>query len=240
MRCLWIGKLKELGWDNPVPNEERILWVPFFEELLQMENVTFTRCLKPVNATDEKPVLIMFGDASENAYGVYGYVRWHLKDNSFCSRLIAAKNKITPTKEMSIVRKELEAVVLAKRLQCFICSEMRYKFKAVYFLIDSELVLAMINKDSYGFHIYASLRVGEIQQATNPSMWFWVNGSLNIADWITRGKKPNEIMKESTWQNGPDFLQLPVEKWLIKKPTNTLEIPEQIRNVMVTVALTYK
>ena len=86
--------------------------------------------------------------------------------------------------------------------------------------------------------MYVALRVGEIQQATNPSMWFWVDGSLNIADWITRGKKPNEIMKESTWQNGPDFLQLPVEKWLIKKPTNTLEIPEQICSVMVTVALT--
>ena len=75
MRHLWIGKLKELGWDDPVPNEERIPWVQFFEELLQMENVTFTRCLKPVNVTDEKPVLIMFSDASENAYGACGYVR---------------------------------------------------------------------------------------------------------------------------------------------------------------------
>ena len=42
----------------------------------------------------------------------------------------------------------------------------------------------------------------------------------------------------ANWQNDPAFLQLPVEKWLIKKPTNTLEIPEQIRSVMATVAST--
>ena len=119
---------------------------------------------------------------------------------------------------MSIIRKELEAAVLAKRLQCYICSEMRYNFKDIYFLIYSEVVLAMLNKDSYGFHTHAALRVGEIQQATNPSMWFWVDGSLNIANWITRGKKPNEIMKEITWQNGPDFFNYPLKNGGSKNP----------------------
>ena len=71
------------------------------------------------------------------------------------------------------------------------CFSQKDAVKCIYFLIDSEIVLAMLNKDSYGFHTYDTLRVGETQQATNPSMWFWVDGSLNIADWITRGEKPN-------------------------------------------------
>ena len=63
-----------------------------------------------------------------------------------------------------------------------------------------------------------------------------MDGKLNVADWITRSKKPSELNRESTWQNGPDFLQLPMEEWPIKKANTSLEIPEQIRSVMVAVA----
>ena len=48
--------------------------------------------------------------------------------------------------------------------------------------------------------------MGEIQQSTHPNQWFWIDSNLNIADWITRGKTPNEINEESPWQDGPNFL----------------------------------
>ena len=48
---------------------------------------------------------------------------------------------------------------------------------------DSEIVKAMISKESCGFNTYAANRIGEIQQETNPSEWVWTAGSLNIADW---------------------------------------------------------
>ena len=84
----------------------------------------------------------------------------------------------------------------------------------------------MLNKDSYSFRTYAALRVGEIQQSTDPSQWFWLDAKLNVADWITRGKKTSELNRERTWQNGPDFLQLPIEEWPIKNANTSLQIPE--------------
>ena len=189
-----------------------------------MNEVKFPRCLRPEKASGD-PDLVMFSDASEAALGACGYAVWCLENGNRECSLIAAKSKITPTKEMSIVRKELEAAVLAKRLQEFITKEMNYRFKNVTFLMDSEIVLAMLNKESYGFQTFAALRVGEIQQATKLSGWFWVEGMSNIADWITRGKKPDEIDTNSPWQVGPEFMSHPIEEWPIRQSTNVLQIP---------------
>ena len=41
----------------------------------------------------------------------------------------------------------------------------------------------MISKESYGFNTYAANRIGEIQQDTEVSEWYWTAGNLNIADW---------------------------------------------------------
>ena len=100
-------------------------------------------------------------------------------------------------KRITIVRLEINGSVLAKRLMCFIQRETRIKFAQVYFLVDSEIVVAMLQKESYGFGTYIGVRVGEIQQATKPGDWHWIDGQLNIADWITSGRSPKELHKGS-------------------------------------------
>ena len=104
------------------------------------------------------------------------------------SRLIAAKNRIAPIKTIDIVRLELSRAGLGKQLSSFVQEELRYSFEKVYHIVDSEIVKVMIRKESYGFNTFAANSIGEIQQKTNPSEWFWVQGILNIAYWITRGK----------------------------------------------------
>ena len=56
----------------------------------------------------------------------------------------------------------------------------------------------MIQKHSYGFNTFAATRIGEIQEGTNQTDWYWVESKHNIADCITRGKKPSDIGLEST------------------------------------------
>ena len=107
------------------------------------------------------------------------------------------------------MRTELNGAVLSKRLEDFITSEVRLQFVKTYCIVDSEIVRAMIQKESYGFNTFVALRVGEVQGHTNPQNWYWIDGKLNIADWITRGKNPDELGPGSTWQNGPEFLKLP-------------------------------
>ena len=111
--------------------------------------------------------------------------------------------------------------------------EMRYRFHEVYHIVDSEIVKAMIGKHNYGFNTFVANRIGEIQDGTNPSEWVWTAGKNNIADWITRGRSPEEITTGTIWQDGPTFLQKPVEEWPILKDIEYVdELPETKKMVM--------
>ena len=112
------------------------------------------------------------------------------KDGTYKAQLIASKNRIASVKIVDIVRLELSGAVIAKRLRVFIQTEVRYTFTAVYHIVDSEIVKAMISKESYSFNTFAANQTGEIQQKTDLQGRFWTAGDLKFADWVTRGKSP--------------------------------------------------
>ena len=133
---------------------------------------------------------------------------------------------------MTTVRSELCGAVLAKRLYVFIKEEMRLSFEKEFFIVDSQIVQAMVQKDSYGFKTFVAVRIGEIQEKTNLNDWYWVEGKNNISDWLTRGKRPSELGQGSAWQNGIEFLNLPEEQWPIKRELPREGLSEQIKTVM--------
>ena len=237
IRGLWVGENKTLGWDEAIPENERKKWILFFEELYLMEDLTFKRCMKPEKATSEDPTLVIFSDGSEIAYGAVAYLRWKLEDGTYCSQIAASKARISPMKRITIVRLKLNGAVLAKRLKECIMKECRYTCQRVYFIIDSEIVLGMIQKDSYGFKTYVGVRVAEIQRGTNTCDWYWIDGEENIADATTRVQKPSFLGEDGLWQNGPEFLKLTEGEWSIHQSCKLLEIPEMIQKVMLINAI---
>ena len=114
---------QKLDWDDPIPQTERNEWIKFFGELFNMERVRFNRSTKPEGATG-KPKLIIFSDASEQAFGACAYIRWELENGSFESRLLLAKSRLAPLKKLTTVRLELNAALLSARLKEFIQKEM--------------------------------------------------------------------------------------------------------------------
>ena len=66
--------------------------------------------------------------------------------------------------------------------------------------------------------MYEGVRIGEIQAATNGdlSCWAWMSGENNTADWLTRGRNPDELAEDSEWWNGPPILYQPIESWGLK------------------------
>ena len=216
VRKLWIGDMKQMNWDDSIPEDYRLEWKQFFKLLYKMETVRFHRAPKPKNIGEEEPILVIFSDASEHAYGMCCYVRWKMTDGSYKSQLLTAKNKIAPLKKLSIVRLELNAAVMAARVQEFITRESRFKFTKIYYIIDSEIVLATLQKDSYIFRTFVGSRVNEIQTTTDLSRWFWIDGATNIADWVTKPRSPDHIGENSVWQRGPKFMEKPEEEWPIK------------------------
>ena len=94
------------------------------------------------------------------------------KDGSYHTQLIASKSRVSPSKVQSIVRLEICGAVLGRRQAQFIARETRYKIQKRYFIVDSEVVKSMIQKQSYGYNTFVTIRIGEIQEYTDPSEWF--------------------------------------------------------------------
>ena len=195
LRKLWTQDRK-FDWDEPKPETFRQEWIKFFKEFAQLKHITFERSTKPNDAVGD-PILVVFADGSGEAYGAVAYAQWQLEYHTYGARLLTAKNRIAPIKVVDIVRLELEGAVVSKCLIVFLNKGMRYKFTKVYHIIDSEIVKAMINKESYGINTFAANRIVEIQQKTTLLEWFWVKGVLNIADWIRREKSPVELDRGS-------------------------------------------
>ena len=193
-------------------------WSTVFDEITQIEKISFMRALTPEDACG-LPQLIIFSDGSKVAYGAVAYCRWQLTNGEFKSYLIMAKSKIAPLKTVDIVRLELSGAVISKRIRTYIEKEMNLCFEKVYHMVDSEIVKAMIDKESYGFNTFIAKRIGEIHQETSPKEWVWVSGKQNIADILTRGCKPEEMNEDSTWQTGPTFLERPEKEWPIRTHT---------------------
>ena len=128
-------------------------------------------------------------------------------DGVYKSFLLARENRVAPTKTIDVVRLELCGAVSSKRLRTFIVDEMRYKFKSVYHLTDSQIVKSMFSKNSYGFNTFVANRIGEIQEKTKQSEWLWIPWKVNISDWLTRGKKPQDLQSSSLWQQGTQFFR---------------------------------
>ena len=141
------------GWDDPVTEQERSQWENFFTELFKMEEVTYARSTRPQEAVVQ-PWLIMFSDASYDTFGTCAYARWKLSTGAFKSTLIAAKSRLAPIKKITIPRLELNGALLSARLSDFISKETTIEFERTYFIVDSEIVRAMIQKESYGFNTF--------------------------------------------------------------------------------------
>ena len=94
------------------------------------------------------------------------------------------------------------------------------EFTKVTHIVDSEIVHAMIHKESYGFNTFAGNSVGEIQRKSTPDEWAWISGKLNISDMLTRGCSPSKLGDGIGWQKRPNVLESEESLWPIKFEVN--------------------
>ncbi|XP_068742502.1 uncharacterized protein [Montipora capricornis] len=180
LQALWK---RGISWDEELSSELSQRWKKLFQEMVQLNGVRFDRCLTPPNAIGQ-PVLCVFSDASEDAFGACAYARWQLSTGGFNAKFIAAKSRVAPLKKLTIPRLELQGAVLASRLGKTILKESRLKFEKSVFFLDSKIVLAWICSETREkFKIIQILLSGDTSQ------------------------------ESKTWQYGPDFLRLPESEW---------------------------
>ena len=83
--------------------------------MLSVKLVSFNRSVKPENAIGH-PVLVIYSDGSQSAYGACIYIRWRLSDGTYTANLVCAKNRLAPLKTTPIPRIELMGAVISARL----------------------------------------------------------------------------------------------------------------------------
>ena len=140
LQALWkIG----VSWDEKLPPNVSEQWINFFNEMMKLNEIRFHRCLTPPDAVGQ-PILCIFSDASEEAFGTCAYARWQLSSGEFETRFIAAKSRVAPLKRLTTPRLELQGAVLASRLHKTILEETRLPFAQTIFFLDSTIALAWI------------------------------------------------------------------------------------------------
>ncbi|XP_022785230.1 uncharacterized protein LOC111325651 [Stylophora pistillata] len=139
-------------------------------------------------------------------FGAVCYARYLLPDGTIKFSFVMARNRVSPLKQLSIPRLELQAAVLAVRLCCVIKRELSVSIEDTVFWSDSKTVLQYIANESRRFHTFVANRVSEIHDSTNPTQWRHIPGHSNPADDCTRGLRVADLDQRCRWFNGPAFL----------------------------------
>ena len=163
-----------------------------FEEIENLKEVEFHRCLQPEIVVDS-PELHVFSDASQTAYGAVAYLVWLTPKGPRVS-LASSKARVAPIRHTTIPRLELMAALIASRLAQAIYEEFK--------------VLNWLRSESATFKTFVGARVAEIQAAWDPKCWRYVPSESNPADDLSRGISVKEL-STGRWIYGPDFLSKP-------------------------------
>lgn len=237
MQETWAAKL---DWDTELPEDMKIVWNEWFEELKKLKTVEFDRSLTPHDAVG-KAMLIISCDSSIKAFGAVAHIRWTLNNGKFTTRFVMAKSRVAPLRQVPIPRLELNSCVLAARLNETIKAECRLEFEKTVIFSDSRIALAWIKSSSRQFSPYVAVRVGEIQNKTSNTEFRHIPSEMNVADILSRGCHINEL--ENRWARGDDFLLKPENQWpedtskIISADEEEIIDSEKVKNARVNVVI---
>ena len=150
-------------------------WVDWLHTLSSLTSVRFSRCVKPSHYDDAFMELHIF--CSERAYGCSLYLRCDNKFGNIHISLICSKNKLALLKTMSIPRLELQAALLAAKMDHNVRTELsQLTLGQSTFWIDSTIVLAYIKNTSTRYQVFVANRVCFILDRASASQWHHISG----------------------------------------------------------------
>ncbi|XP_038046729.1 uncharacterized protein LOC119720934 [Patiria miniata] len=223
----------KLSWDEAVPSQLEDAWYSWVQSCHAMKQLKIPRCVKPREFDDAFIELHHFSDASSKAYGCCSYIRCVNKHGMVHVQLIISKNKVTPLKQCTIPRLELQAAVVAVKVDALLRRELDLDITCSNFWTDSEIVLKYISNDSRRFHIFVGNRVGLIRELTDSNQWHHIDSKSNPADLVTR---PQSCLKsDDKWFHGPDILHKYKHDWDMgdRKPVDLMNEDPEVRKTSI-------
>jgi hypothetical protein len=198
---LW--KEENVGWDTNLSRNYQVGWQSYQADLSHVQALSIPRVIiSPKSIFQE---IHGFSDASFKAYSAVVYLRSQDADGKVTLRMIAAKTRVAPVKQVSIPRLELCGSVLVTQLIELIMKSCNFSCP-IFAWTDSTLVLKYLAAYPGRWKTFVANRVAKIQDKIPYNNWGYVKSEENPADCASRGITAQELNSHHLWWNGPDWL----------------------------------
>jgi hypothetical protein len=166
-----LQKLWQLNmdWDTPLTPKGELCAIldEINRDLEEIGTIEIPRCLIPERYRGQRPLpeISLHGasDASEDAMGMGVWLRWSESEESEADlSFVCARARLTPLKQSSIPRKELQAILLLSRLMVTVKNALRFEISYSKIWTDSMTAISWLRGQSKSFRSYVAYRVGEI------------------------------------------------------------------------------
>ena len=231
-----------LKWKEKLPEEIRGKFLKWMENREGLRQIQIPRWSSSWEVVESKVDLIVFADASKEAYGACVYYRRYLPDESVVvTRLMMGKGHVVPISmhvdkaedeedhNGSIPRLELTAARLGAELCSLMQREANESFENVYLFSDSTCILNWISDLDKKFKTFEFFRLKRIWSLTKDSWWFYCPTDSNPADILTHflSTRPRDLPRWVLYLEGPAWLKLPSTQWPKMPPTITRDVDIQ-------------
>ena len=181
LQNIWQSKL---SWDEPLPFDISERWTSILADLIELPKLTVPRpYFKQRHDTCN---VYVFSDASMKAYGAVVYI-CHQDQVT----LVMSKNRVAPTKTITLPKLEL----MAARLANFVKSSLNsYDLcSTTHLWTDSQISLYWIYKQTSS-KPFIHQRVTDIVDSFPPTKWSFTPTSDNPADLLTRDISTQQLL----------------------------------------------
>ncbi|GFX15531.1 integrase catalytic domain-containing protein [Trichonephila clavipes] len=139
-----ICKLK-LKWDENLPKDILNQVKKWLKQLPILADIKIPRCLNLSSNGIKRLTLHVFCDPSKKAYATCVFLRVEYEENVFV-KLIQAKARVAPLKDISIPRLELLSCTIGTRLAASVKNDLNLPDVHIYYLTDSMTAAQQLRK----------------------------------------------------------------------------------------------
>ncbi|XP_075159812.1 uncharacterized protein LOC142232963 [Haematobia irritans] len=225
MQQLW---LETLDWDDEISPDSLRTWNTLLDDLAQIKIIEIPRWIQFM--PNDKVQIHGFCDASKSAFCACVYLRFQTSTPTVLSNLYIAKSKVAPLKTVSLPRLELNGALLLSHLVKYVTKIFDNEVDSVTLWSDASIVLGWLSKPPHTWETYVANRTSQIHELVPYAKWKYVSTHDNPADIGTRGCKPQDLVSNSLWWNGPSWLTNPESTWPFRNPI----IPDLREEIVVS------
>ena len=230
--------IRNLDWDDVIPENLRQIWESNFEMIQELRNIRYKRAVVPPDAVDTNIETLDFGDASLSMICVAVYVRFKRKSGDYSCQLLFSRTKTVP-KDMTLPRAELLAASINTATGHVVKTALGDRHVNAWKFTDSQVTLHWIHCFRTKLKMFVRNLVIHIHRLSSLDNWRHIDSGNMIADLGTRrGATLGDVGPESPWINGHDWMHLQSSEFPAKtigevKLSNDQKIVAQKEEVVI-------